>query len=89
MSFSHKGMVMENTSDESIMIDGFDDCITSVVESFHGRHIVYNREKVLKKLMEIDGMSYEEASEFYSYNIVGGYYGELGPMFDLISSDLW
>ena len=46
MSFSHKGMVMENTSDESIMIDGFDDCITSVVESFHGRHIVYNREKM-------------------------------------------
>lgn len=89
MSFSHKGMVMEHASDETIKLDGFDDCITSVVESFHGRHIVYNQQKVIRKLMERDDMSYEDALEFYGYNIIGGYYGELGPMFDLKSDDLW
>ena len=89
MSFSHKGMVREHASDETIMLDGFDDCIISVVESFHGRHIVYNQQRVIKKLMERDEMSYEEALEFYGYNIIGGYYGELGPMFDLKSYDLW
>tara|TARA_R110000803_G_scaffold48837_15_gene101651 strand:+ start:353 stop:622 length:270 start_codon:yes stop_codon:yes gene_type:complete len=89
MSFNLKGMVTETVSEETIRLDEFDDCIVSVVESFHGRHIVYNQEKILNKLMSRDGMDYTDALEFYEYNIKGGYYGELGPLFDLKTNDLW
>lgn len=89
MSFTHKGIVEENAADESVVLDGFDDCVTTVVESIHGRHIVYSQSKVIRKLMERDGMDREEAVEFYHYNILGGYYGEMTPMFDLKSEDLW
>lgn len=87
MSFTNKGMVLETAADESVTIDGFDDCIVTVVESINGRHIVYNQEMVINKLVSRDGMSREDAVEFYYYNIVGAYVGEMMPMFDLKTSD--
>lgn len=89
MSFTQKGFLLENTADETILLDGFENCITTVVESIHGRHVVYNQEKIIKTMMDRDGMSREEAVEFYHFNILGGYYGEMTPMFDLKGADLW
>jgi hypothetical protein len=89
MSFTNKGLVLECAADESVTIDGFDDCITTVVESIHGRHVVYNQGKVINKLMSRDGMDREEAVEFYYYNIVGAYVGEMTPMFDLQTPDTY
>jgi len=37
--------------------------------------------KVLEILMTRDGMSYEEAREFYEFNIVGAYVGPGTPVF--------
>ena len=89
MSFINEGMVRETAVDDTIFLDGFEDCIVTVVESFHGRHVVYNQQKVIQKLMIRDGMDREEAVEFYHYNILGGYFGEMTPMFDLKTSDVW
>ena len=63
MSFINEGMVRETAVDDTIFLDGFEDCIVTVVESFHGRHVVYNQQKVIQKLMSRDGMDREEAVE--------------------------
>ena len=47
---------------------GYDDCIIDICERFGQEPIVaYDRAKVIAKLME-DGMTEEDAEEFFSFN---------------------
>jgi hypothetical protein len=63
------------------VMDGYDDCIVGVVEQFgHALIICYDKTAVLKKL-EAEGMSAEEASEWFYFNQVGAYVGETTPCF--------
>lgn len=67
--------------EETIILDGLDDCVVGVSEEFgKGRRLVYDRAKIIEKLQS-DGMTYEEAFEYYDYNILGLYAGELNPIF--------
>ena len=60
--------------------DGFDDCILGTVERC-GKppHLVYDAEKVVAKLVSRDGMSWDEAQEFFEFNIAGAWVGEGTP----------
>ena len=62
-------------------MDGFDDCIVGVVEQF-GRPAIlcYDTEKVLAKMVA-DGMTKEEAEEFWSFNQIGAWVGDTTPCF--------
>jgi hypothetical protein len=62
--------------------DGFDDAIVGEVSSF-GRDgtILYSIQKIIDILVERDGMTPDEALEFYDYNIAGSYLGEGMPTF--------
>ena len=61
--------------------DGFEDCIVGVAERFGGPPVaVLDLEKMLKKL-EKDGMSYDEALEYFEFNILGAYVGEQTPVY--------
>lgn len=51
-----------------ILIDGHDDAIIGTGEAA-GLRVFYSIDRILKTLMKRDGMTYEEASEFFSYNI--------------------
>ena len=74
--------------EETIILDGLDDCVVGVSEEFgKGQRLPYDRDKILKKL-QFDGMTYEEAFEFYDYNILGLYAGELNPIFLISDSTL-
>ena len=53
---------------EVILIDGHDDAIIGTGEA-GGLRVFYSIDRILKTLMKRDGMTYEEASEFFSYNI--------------------
>tara|TARA_R100000808_G_scaffold881_1_gene4162 strand:+ start:1562 stop:1756 length:195 start_codon:yes stop_codon:yes gene_type:complete len=55
-------------------MDGFDDCIVGILERFGIDQpiVVYDREKVIAKLMSLD---------HYYYNQVGGWHGEKTPAF--------
>ena len=44
---------------------------------------VYSEEKVLDVLVKRDGMNYEEAMEFFDFNIRDAYMGEQTPMYIL------
>jgi hypothetical protein len=52
--------------------DGFDDAIIGIIESYGmGEKVLYDLDKVLVILQERDGMSYEEACDYYAYNMLG------------------
>jgi hypothetical protein len=64
-----------------LFMDGFDDCIAGVVQRYGQPTIVcYDREKVLEQLMD-DGMTDEEAIEYFEYNQIGAWVGEQTPCF--------
>jgi hypothetical protein len=65
-----------------VVLDGFNDCILGRVQQAGGDlRVIYSIKCILSKLMERDGMSYEEAYEFYEYNILGLYGQEPFPAF--------
>jgi hypothetical protein len=66
---------------EAMKIDGYDDCIIGVVEGFGRENVLcYDKAKMIERLME-DGMDIEDAHDYFDFNILGAYYGELTPCF--------
>ncbi len=64
-----------------LKMDGYDDCLVGVVERFgEDSYFIYDKELVLEKLQK-DGMSYEDALEYYEFNQLGAYVGERTPAF--------
>jgi hypothetical protein len=67
--------------DELVFMDGYDDCIVGIVSQFGRSDIVaYDLEAVLAKLQK-DGMTEEEAVEYWQFNQAGAYVGEYTPAF--------
>ena len=67
---------------EMITMDGFDDCVEGVVEQFGKPPIVcYDKEKVISKMVNNDGVSVDEAEEYWAFNQVGAWVGENTPCF--------
>jgi hypothetical protein len=64
-----------------LLMDGFDDCIIGICESFGSVPVVaYDYDKVIATLQS-DGMTYEEAVEYHEFNQAGAYVGEQTPVF--------
>ena len=66
---------------EPLSADGLEDALIGTGRQFTQELTVYSVEKVLEILVTRDGMSYEEAREFYEFNIVGAYVGPGTPVF--------
>jgi len=59
----------------------FDDCMVGVANQFGRPPVVaYDYDKMIEVLMK-DGMTYEEAVEYFDFNIIGGWVGEYTPVF--------
>ena len=66
----------------AIILDGLDDAIIGIVEEFgNGPKILYSKNKIINILVEGDGMTSDEAIEYYDFNILGLYAGEQNPVF--------
>ena len=64
-----------------LKMDGFDDCIAGVIERMGQEPIIcYDKNKVLDQMVK-DGMTYEEAVEYFEYNQLGAWVGERTPCF--------
>lgn len=62
--------------------DGFDDCVLGAVESCNFDPVlVYDADKVVRKLMKRDKMTEEDAMEYFDYNIRGAYVGKGTPVY--------
>lgn len=69
--------------DQRVMFyDGLDEAIIGTAERFNMSSVVaYDVEKILGIYMKRDGMSHEEAQEFFDFNVIGGWNGEETPVF--------
>ena len=65
----------------ALKADGLEEALIGTGRQFTQELMVYSVEKVLEILMTRDGMSYEDAREFYEFNIVGAYVGTGTPVF--------
>ena len=54
-----------------IILDGLDDAVIGCRFVNEQAHLEYSFEKIIEILCRRDGMSYEEAVEFYYFNIEG------------------
>lgn len=69
-------------NENALLCDGFDEAIIGIAERINlGPVVAYDIEKILEILMERDGMSYEEAHEYFTFNIIGAWMGEFTPIF--------
>jgi hypothetical protein len=64
---------------ELLTADGFDKAIVGVVHRMDTMAICYDKNKVIEILME--DMSYEDAIEYFDFNIAGAWVGESTPFF--------
>ena len=75
-------ILLEEYCKDAIILDGFDEAIIGVVEVFGGgRRILYDKSKIMNILTKENPMTWSEAEEYYDFNIIGGYFGELNPVF--------
>ncbi len=69
-------MTKEN---KPLTADGLDAAI--IGSEYHTHKVVYSIERILAILMERDGMTMEEAIEFFDFNIGGAYVGDMTPLY--------
>ena len=62
--------------------DGFDEAVIGMGNQMPNDPVlIYDADKCIDILMKRDGMSGEDAMEFFSYNVQGSYVGEKTPIF--------
>jgi len=78
-------MVREDISEinpEALLIDGFDEAIIGMAERINlGPVVAYDVQTILKIMIERDEMTYEEAIEYFEFNILGAWAGDNTPIF--------
>ena len=75
-------ILLEDYAPDAIILTDLDEAIIGIVESFGGgSRILYDKNKILDLLMERYGMTHSESEEYYDFNIIGGYFGEMNPVF--------
>lgn len=74
--------ITDYVSEDALVMDPrerYDSCIIGA--TYDGDKVIYDANKGIQKLMDEDGMSEEEAVEYFEYNILGAYMGESTPIF--------
>jgi hypothetical protein len=80
---------IEEYNPDALFIDGldgdedaFDDALIGIGNRCGLTGLaIYDSQKVIDILVEKYDLSYEDAVEWYDYNILGGYHGEYTPLF--------
>lgn len=68
-------------ADGAVLLDGFDEAIIGISEEFGNEpRIIYDKSKMLE-ILENQGMTLEEAIEYYDFNILGLYVSNQNPIF--------
>ena len=77
--------LLAEVNEEMLFAAGFEAALIGYVTRFGMEPVaLYDWEKCMKILMERDGMTYEEADEFFSFNVIGAWMGENTPAFATI-----
>ena len=81
--------VNENIEERAYLADGFDEAIIGISERFGRDPIVaYDRDKCIEIIIAgsaqnglTDDEAYEEAAEYFGFNVIGAWVGEGTPEF--------
>ena len=73
--------ILYDVNPDIVFCDGFDEAIIGFVEIFSKTIALYDKQKCIDILINRDGMTEEEAIEFFEYNVTGSYVGEYTPAF--------
>jgi len=72
-------------ADEILQADGFDAAIIGYAEVWaekgRMRVMAYDRDRCIEVLVDRDGMSWDEAREYFEFNVAGAYVGDMTPVF--------
>ena len=66
---------------DMLFTDGYDEAIAGTVWDGERTRVVYKVEEILNILMERDEMTYDEASEYFDFNIAGSNMGVYTPLY--------
>jgi hypothetical protein len=67
---------------DALLADGLEAALVGYTVNHHHPHVaVYDIDKCIDVLVERDGMTAEEADEFLSFNTLGAYVGQNGPIY--------
>jgi|TARA_Y100000296_G_scaffold62373_1_gene72431 hypothetical protein len=64
-----------------LLADGFDKALLGFGYQFYRPVAVYSKDRCLHVLMDRDGMSREDAMEYFDFNVAGSWVGEGMPVF--------
>jgi len=69
---------VEHGLEDVLFLDGHDNAIMGLSSCFYHTKVVYSYKKIIKNLEK--DMTYDEATEFFQFNIEGAYVGDGTPM---------
>ena len=71
---------MVDMNPDAMRMDDYDDCVAGIAVGFKGSCLIYDMRKIINK-MKKDGMTEDEAWEYFDYNVLGAWVGDYTPMF--------
>jgi len=73
---------LEDSEEEILLADGFEDAYMGLATQFTKPPLaVYDRNKCIRILVDRDGMSEDEAEEYFQFNVEGSWVGDNTPLF--------
>lgn len=74
--------------DDALFADGFDAALIGYVQRGAATVALYDARKCIEILITEDGMTVEEAIEFFDYNVLGAWVGDGTPAFAFLEDYL-
>lgn len=69
-------------NEEALLADGFEDAVIGIGERCsHDPVVIYDAEGCIEILIERDGMSEEDAKDYFYFNVLGAWLGKNTPIF--------
>lgn len=72
---------LESLGENALLMDGFDEAVIGFSQRINEPMLaVYSWDKMMDTCMKRDGMTWDEAEEYISYNCIGAWVGEQTPI---------
>lgn len=81
MDIEEKRRILSEINEDIRLADGFEDALIGYTQQFSKTVALYDREHCIQILVQRDGMTVEEAEEFFEFNVTGAWVGESTPAF--------
>jgi hypothetical protein len=73
--------MLKDIDDKILLADGFEEALLGYATQGNRTMAVYDREKCIQILMDRNGVTSEEAEDYFQYNTEGAWMGEYTPAF--------